>query len=246
MTKNYGEKSSLSYFEVRELAYRSLEAMEVKDFPVNVASIAKSIKNLRIMTYSECMKRYDMSFRDVVTFADSNDGCTSYDPSDDRFVILYNDKFYKHDRVRFTISHEIAHVILKHYQKVPGKKLARASLTKIDDPTIEREADMFAAEFLAPSFLVRFLPDEDIKYLQSIFDISETSARISLNRVNRLCRKCGPQVLPIPDYLMDTFGVYCNAIQKKQYVEAHHNRINPTPGFRFDPKTGRYFSAKIV
>lgn len=235
-----GRINSRSYYEIRELAYRTLELFEIRDFPIRTMDIASKISNLRVFSYAEWMKRFGLSYKEVVAFANSVDGCTTYDPTSDRFIILYNNYIQKVGRIRFTLMHEFAHVMLGHYKKDPNAILSRKALTSIEDPGMEREADMFAAEMLVPSFLLRFLPDEDYKYIQEVFDVSDTMSRVALNRVNRLCRKYGPQAVSIPDYLYNSLGIYAPAIKKKQYVEKFEHRQNPDSGYKFDPRTGRY------
>lgn len=241
MTMTYGRiRTERSYCEVREIAYRTLEKFEITDFPIYPLQLANKVDNLRIFTYKDWMRKFGMTYNEVIEFANSKDGCTTYDPVTDRFIILYSDNINKSGRIRFTIMHEFAHVILGHYKKDPNAILARKSLTSIEDPGKEREADMFSAEMLAPSFLVRYLPDEDIKYLQRLFDVTDAMARVSFMRVNRLCRKYGPQSVMIPEYLAPVFGVYISAIKQKHLVETLQNRKNPDPDFVFNVKTGFY------
>lgn len=61
--------------------------------------------------------------------------------------IGYNQNKHPH-RIRFTLAHEIAHVILGHVSPTNGRDLQQS---KVD----EREADEFAAELLMPKDLIK-------------------------------------------------------------------------------------------
>lgn len=70
---------------------------------------------------------------------------------DDRAIIRVSDQIIQVGRVRFSIAHEIGHYLLGH--RIPSEVSAGTSgpYTKQQ----EREADVFAAEFLMPEELVR-------------------------------------------------------------------------------------------
>lgn len=97
-------------------------------------------------------------------------------------------------RQRFTIAHELGHVLL-HWQWQPGKQLPdslveisyrKESYSSDNDIQREKQADSFAAEFLAPlDDVVQFLeeikgdnPDKEVQIsmLSDKFKISNSSA----------------------------------------------------------------------
>lgn len=61
--------------------------------------------------------------------------------------IGYNQNKHPH-RIRFTLAHEIAHIILGHVNPLNGRGLQQS---KVD----EKEADEFAAELLMPKDLIK-------------------------------------------------------------------------------------------
>lgn len=69
-------------------------------------------------------------------------GLSVWEPKDDvpPFILINNSM--PGDRWRFTLAHELGHLVLHHHLPLPG-----------DD--CEREADMFASEFLMPSAEIR-------------------------------------------------------------------------------------------
>lgn len=97
-------------------------------------------------------------------------------------------------RQRFTIAHELGHVLL-HWQWQPGKHLPdglveisyrKEFYSSVEDEQREQQADKFAAEFLAPLYdVVQFLreikediPDKEVQIsmISDRFNISNPSA----------------------------------------------------------------------
>ncbi len=87
-------------------------------------------------------------------------------------------------RARFTIAHEIGHLLLA--DEVPDSYVAyarrnrKASLRPFEDP--EWQANEFAAELLAPCRLVAGMTDKRIK---EEFGVSLEVARIQLGKIER-------------------------------------------------------------
>lgn len=91
-------------------------------------------------------------------------------------------------RQRFTIAHELGHILL-HWKWLPGKRLPN-ELVEIsyrkevylteDEKQRERQADKFAAEFLAPlKKVLDFLPT--IKNQDKEVEISEISEKFKIS-----------------------------------------------------------------
>lgn len=88
------------------------------------------------------------------------------------FVIYYNDALSP-QRIRFTILHEISHIILEHTEHI---ELA------------ESEANYFAKYALAPPPLVHELKIEDYVELADRFDISHECAYYCMKKYNSWLR----------------------------------------------------------
>lgn len=70
------------------------------------------------------------------------DGITIYHKKEDIHIILYNEDVKMRERLRWTLSHEIAHVLLGHIE---------------DGNKEEVEANAFAAQLLMPWFTIRMM-----------------------------------------------------------------------------------------
>ena len=81
--------------------------------------------------------------------------------SDDAFtlqgVIFYNDKFPHKERQRFSLMHEVGHIVLNHEGESSGN---------------EKEADLFASNILAPRSIIWHLHFNSVKDICKTFDVS--------------------------------------------------------------------------
>lgn len=84
-------------------------------------------------------------------------------------------------RARWTIAQELGHIVLEHpkapYRKRPGKAFKRA------DRLLESEANLFAAELLAPTHLARNCCTAD--EIRARFQISHDAAKIRLEELKK-------------------------------------------------------------
>jgi Zn-dependent peptidase ImmA (M78 family) len=67
---------------------------------------------------------------------------------DDRAIIRVSDQIVLLGRLRFTIAHEVGHFLLGH--RIPSESVLDAGATAPFSVHQEREADVFASEFLMP------------------------------------------------------------------------------------------------
>jgi Zn-dependent peptidase ImmA (M78 family) len=88
---------------------------------------------------------------------DKVDGISLYEPNDATPPIIFVRRSAPADRVRWTIAHELAHIIFHHHQTIP-------------DDNSEAAADAFASEFLMPETDIRgqLSADLDMRKLASL------------------------------------------------------------------------------
>ncbi|KEY62728.1 hypothetical protein U725_01121 [Lactococcus cremoris subsp. cremoris GE214] len=96
------------------------------------------------------------------------------------FILAYNNKTNPYhrqriQRIRFSLAHELGHILLGHFNNQDNSFIESSSP---NNHYIEREADLFAAETLAPRSLIN--PYRSQTEIAKHFDISTASARISL------------------------------------------------------------------
>ncbi|MBD5081126.1 MAG: ImmA/IrrE family metallo-endopeptidase [Ruminococcaceae bacterium] len=99
----------------------------------DIHRIVDNLKNVKIYKYSEVAKRFNIKSYDFEHYiAPSEYGCTIYDPKKGRWLLFYNET-KSEESIRFTLAHELGHIILKHTN---------------DNEFNEREANCFARNIL--------------------------------------------------------------------------------------------------
>ncbi|WP_422389124.1 ImmA/IrrE family metallo-endopeptidase [Bradyrhizobium septentrionale] len=128
-------------------------------------------------------------------------------------------------RARFTIAHEFGHVFLGHkktrHRNISGRKIEKIAAPIVRD---ERDADRFAAAFLAPSYLVEnplLVSDRD---MADKFDISQTASSIRLDVLQRIYRRTHGIPRPIPESIYEFLTDAAKRGAKVTSLEAENKR----------------------
>ena len=147
-------------------------------FPINPRDIINYIPNCRYMSYQTFAQSTNCSIEDVIAICESRSGCTHYDASNDRYLILCNQSTEYNNNIgrqRWTCSHEIGHILCGHHSITSSEKLSENSLypTKKD---FEAEADYFAAMLLAPFPLFKALNIYSAIDIRYVFGLSKEAS----------------------------------------------------------------------
>ena len=123
---------------------------KIHSFPIDINNIICSIKTYRIkiLSYSTVMEKYKLTEEEVSCMLTSEDGCSV--TNRDKHVIYYNDlgKF-PYGRIRWTIAHELGHILCGHFRNNKTKVSQRELLTDEEYGLMESEANYFASLLLA-------------------------------------------------------------------------------------------------
>lgn len=106
----------------------------------------------------------------------------------DLATILLSDRLVSPQVRRFTIAHELGHLLLDHTLQIPSKirRLKRAYA-----PLVEVTANAFASELLMPGFLVREMCDlsqgdlDAPREISQLFEVSLLAAAIRCTELSR-------------------------------------------------------------
>ena len=110
----------------------------------------------------------------------SKDGFTIYKGG--QYNIFISKPEIKSKRNRFTLAHEVGHIVLNHH------KLLKNNLIKFDGKTkdiFEMQANVFAENILMPVHLVDKFRYEDSKNLSLIFEVSKSMAEVRMTHLKR-------------------------------------------------------------
>lgn len=161
---NYGV-----YKNVRNNAWQCLLDVGITELPVSVVKIADffDIKIVKNSKYN-WLKPKQIGISRLT--------------SNGRWIICYEDTEPSY-RSRFTIAHELGHILLGHQLK-DGEDHTR-TFDK-DRPQIESEADMFAARILAPACVIWALDLHTPEEISELCQISHEAAEIRAKRMELL------------------------------------------------------------
>lgn len=155
--------SSDRYEEIRTAVADLIEDWGIIVYPFSIWSLLKKM-GIRTIRYSSLPENLANQLRlywpDALTIYPLD-----FNPA--KTIIFYNDA-QDREHIRFTLAHELAHLVLMH----PGT----------DEEVYEHEADIFANYFLAPAPLVLRDSELDIEFISYDFQISHSCARSVMDR----------------------------------------------------------------
>ncbi len=164
------------YRRAIRLAYHTLIHLQIKELPVDIVSICRLCKNTLIIPYSKAEPFADILGFNIIDEAPSDMAFTyRIEPAAGPviYLLLYNDEPYQNTaRFRFTLAHELGHIIMKH---------------RNSGYVEEAEANCLAQHLLCPEPLVESLREHPINewLLSRTFGVSMTTARIVLKEDKR-------------------------------------------------------------
>lgn len=157
------------YQNVRDAAWRILLDCGITSLPVDLNIICKEL-GVRYISYS----RY---WRERPPIAEEASGMTFYMNGEP--IILYDDRDPP-GRIRFTVAHELGHLILGHVKHIPLELLHRNQHT---GNRLEAAADQFAARLLAPACVLWGL---ELRGAEEIRDVCHISYQAAVVRARRM------------------------------------------------------------
>lgn len=160
----------------------------------------------------------------------SPDGFSVYE--NNSFTIMYNPRVNSLGRIRFTIAHEIGHIVLMHHIRLNVGILNNLP-TQIDN-LMEQHADRFAHNFLMEANITyEFKRKGNLAYLENIFKCSSQMVETRLAKLNKdlvmlkkakvKCPICGSNIKSTDNYCK-----YCGhkkLIEKRGVSKVIYNEI---------------------
>ena len=163
-----------NYFRASYMAYKTLLAIHIDALPIEPMQILSYCKNVVVHTYDEAAEAFGFSDadyfrwmylynRDAVTFRrELPDGRVIYE-------LLYDHRSYG-PRQRFTLGHELGHIVLKH---------------RMEETWEDQEADYYASQLLAPRPVFQLMKESGMdtsspEVISSMFCLSKAASRVSV------------------------------------------------------------------
>lgn len=166
------------YQKARDAAWRTLIAMHITKLPVKVSKICKDYG---------CVLRSYQSGKDAIEAfglmgqCQCSDGFTTIQGG--QYYIFYNPDMVR-GRIRFTIAHELGHIVLGHVGV--GGVTTQNREPEPNDRPIEHMANVFASRLLAPACVLHSLRVTDAQSVAALCDISLQSAQFRMERMTLL------------------------------------------------------------
>ncbi len=94
------------------------------------------------------------------------------------FFTIYDSTVVPHARIRWTIAHEIGHIVLGHFHDFAISDLNKCAAANGGSPALvlELEADIFAAELLQPMPILKAIGDLSVERIQELCNVSRKAA----------------------------------------------------------------------
>ncbi len=168
--------------EIKQIAIQILMKYDVSSVPIDVFELAEKM-GIKVTPYS-CYPKEKLS---ILLYC-SKDGVSL--EKDSVPHIFYNDE-KNHFRIRYTIMHEIGHIVLNHQEQ---SELA------------EKEANFFAKNILAPPVLIHELHISTVEEIVVQFDISLEAATYAFDYYQKWLHYGKRYYTPYECDLLQLFG----------------------------------------
>lgn len=200
--------------EIKKIVYETLCNYSVPFIPLKIKSLVRSFSNIRLIPYSKQMKRMNLSYSQMIRFANTMDACTDYYVDNDLYIIYYNDiekSITLSNRYRWNIAHELGHIMLKHQKTHIKTRIFRNELSNSEYNEVEAEADYFAQLILVPHVVLYAFKISSELQLKEFCQISGPAAFHRFQDYKQWAK----QINGTDNYDKPLFYYYYNFIYKK-------------------------------
>lgn len=192
------------YKRARDLSWRVLLNTGTRELPVKVSRICRR--------YGVTLRSYQVGaplIRELGLEAqcDISDGFTVR--SGDRYYVFYNME-QPPGRVRFTIAHELGHVLLCHLGD--GEHTVYNRESSSEDALEEHTANVFASRLLAPACVLHALGAVTPEQIAAVCDISMAAARFRAGRMGMLEQRGKYGSSPLERQVLAQFQPYIDRV----------------------------------
>ncbi len=160
---NKNNLTKKQYYYISHLSRDFIIKNKLSSLPINLEIILKH-NDWNLVKYS---KLKQLGIGEYELLMDKSLGFVELTPNN-QYIIFYNDSLPKNIQ-RYTIAHEIGHIILNHFSAPIENR--------------EQEANMFATRLLMPMCVIHECKVSSAKELSKLCEVSEISANYRYNRL---------------------------------------------------------------
>jgi Zn-dependent peptidase ImmA (M78 family) len=169
------------YQKARNAAWEILLRCKVRELPVDPIKISRQL-GIKVITYREAKEL--IVALNFSKFTEGNDGFAIMLRK--RPVIFYDDESTTPERQRFTVAHELGHLVNGDLGDLPT---CRNTEVAEGEPDKERSANIFAARLLAPACVLHALKVNTVEEIETLCKISRPAATFRLHRLQLLYKR---------------------------------------------------------
>lgn len=192
------------YKRARDLSWRVLLDTGTRELPVKVSRIC--------VAYGVTLRSYQAG-APLIRVLGLEDQCEVSDGftvrSDGRCYVFYNME-QSPGRVRFTIAHELGHVLLGHLGD--GEHTVYNREPSPEDSPEEHTANVFASRLLAPACVLHALGAVTPEQIAAACDISMAAARFRAGRMGVLEQRSKYGASPLERQVLAQFQLYIDRV----------------------------------
>lgn len=185
------------YQNARDAAWQVLIRFGIKELPVRISGGIKEM-GIELAPYSK--SEAFLAGLGLARLMQETDGLSIQKGG--KYYIFYRGDMTP-GRIRFTVAHELGHIILGH---LDGRThTTRNREPQKGDPPIEQAANVFASRLLAPSCVLHDLNALTPERISELCDISLTAARFRADRMNVLEKRGAFGMSPLERRVREQF-----------------------------------------
>lgn len=188
------------YKFARDKSWEVLLACNIHELPVKLSTVWKQ--------YGCVVRSYQKS-KEMIEHI----GLEAQSEQTDGFTVLRNGTYYifyndvlPHGRQRFTIAHELGHIICGHLKDGQCTRVNREP-SGIDTPE-EYQANIFASRLLAPACVLEETDNITPEQIMNLCDISMTAAKFRAERMDVLHRRQAYYKSPLEKLVRQQFSAF--------------------------------------
>ena len=205
--------STIRYKYIKMIVNKLYVTLKIDSYPIDIFKIISYYKNIRIISYSYFMKKYNLTKEETLNCFSSKEGCTDYLANKDKYLIYYNDFDNKSKkRIYWTITHEFGHILCGHYSK--NTRIFAGLLSDDEYSLKESEANYFACLLLSHPEILLQLNVRSSYDIEVFCSLSHQAATYRFNSYRKWC-KC--KILTSSDrYIIRNFKEFIDS-QNEDY-----------------------------
>lgn len=186
MQKRVSIPSKPRFSLAAQRAYDLLAELEICQFPVDPRKIIRHFPTWHLKGWIEL--QVNTGENDPLNLNRENaEAKTVKLRGSDDYLIVYDERVDNIQRIRWTLAHEIGHIIMGHLIEFDATALNRRGLDEKEYGILEVEAHWFAAELLAPKTIItRFSFHNNPQGISLICDISKDAAKRRLKEIRKI------------------------------------------------------------